>query len=464
MTSTPPEASSGPTPEGPGRGAEHGPGHGTPGGAEPEGPRATRDELRDLGRLRRSVTDRKVAGVAGGLARHLDIDPVILRVAFVVLAFFGGAGLILYGACWLLLPEEGNDSAPLGLDERNRSIALIVVGVFAGLALLGDTLGTFHFPWPLAILALVVLMFLHRRDRSARPPTPIGSPSPYGPQPYPGTYAASYPTAGPTTGPTAGSTTDPAAGSATDPASGSATDPATDPGAGPEPSWAPTAYAPPGYDPALYDYGPQYHPVRVRSPRKRGPILFWFTLALIALAEGVLGIVDMAGADVADTAYPALAVAVTGAMLLIGAFFGRAGGLILVGLVSTAVLAATMVAGEVETTTVRETPVSAVRVQDSYDISSGELVLDLRIVSDLDRLDGRSIRVSADAGAIEVIVPDGLDTRVNADVDGPGNIELFGEETGGFDIAMSREHDGGTDVPSITIDADLSVGQIQVHE
>ena len=67
---------------------------------------STRDEIRDLGRLRRSATDRKVAGVAGGLARHLDIDPLILRVAFVVLAFFGGAGLILYGACWLLVPEE----------------------------------------------------------------------------------------------------------------------------------------------------------------------------------------------------------------------------------------------------------------------------------------------------------------------------------------------------------------------
>ena len=43
-------------------------------------------EARDLSRLRRSSTDRHVAGVAGGLGRHLDVDPVILRVAFVVLA------------------------------------------------------------------------------------------------------------------------------------------------------------------------------------------------------------------------------------------------------------------------------------------------------------------------------------------------------------------------------------------
>jgi phage shock protein PspC (stress-responsive transcriptional regulator) len=420
MTSTPPDAPSGPTPEGPGSG--HDGGHGAHQGSYQGGPRTTRDELRDLGRLRRSVTDRKVAGVAGGLARHLDIDPVILRVAFVVLAFFGGAGLILYGACWLLLPEEGHDSAPLGLDDRSRSIALIVVGVLAGLALLGDSLGTFDFPWPLAIIALVVLLFATRKDRSATPPS-TGDPS-------------SPPASSPTP-----------------------TDPA---------GWAATTYAPQAPGATTYDYGPQQYqpaaPVRVRNPRRRGPILFWFTLALIALAEGMLGIVDLAGAEVADPAYPALAVGVTGVMLLIGAFYGRAGGLILVGLVSTAALAATTAAGEFETTTVRQTPVSAAGVQDSYHLSSGELILDLRNVSDLDRLDGQSIRVTADAGLIEVIVPDGLDTRVSADVDGPGNIRLFGDETGGIDIAMNRTHDGGADAPSLTIDADLSIGQIEVHQ
>src|SRR5689334_7243536 len=71
----------------------------TPPEAPTDGPRVTRDEVRDLARLRRSLTDRRVAGVAGGLGRHLDVDPLILRVAFVVLTFFGGAGLILYGAC-----------------------------------------------------------------------------------------------------------------------------------------------------------------------------------------------------------------------------------------------------------------------------------------------------------------------------------------------------------------------------
>jgi hypothetical protein len=97
----------------------------------------------------------------------------------------------------LLLPEEGNESAPLGLDDRSRSIALILVGVVAGLALLGDSAGAFHFPWPLAVLALVVLLFLHRRDRSATPPLPAGPPSSHPPSAGdPASYAASYPAPG----------------------------------------------------------------------------------------------------------------------------------------------------------------------------------------------------------------------------------------------------------------------------
>jgi hypothetical protein len=109
-------------------------------------------------------------------------------------------------------------------------------------------------------------------------------------------------------------------------------------------------------------------------------------------------------------------------------------------------------------------PASAATVADDYSISTGELVLDLRGVDDLTALDGRTIHVSADVGHVEVIVPPGLDTRVDAVIDGPGNISLFGQETGGIDLQMSRLHSGGVDVPELTIDADLSVGQIEVHQ
>jgi phage shock protein C len=57
--------------------------------------------------LRRSRTDRMLAGVCGGVARYFAVDPVAVRVAFVVLAIIsGGLALIAYLAAWIVMPEE----------------------------------------------------------------------------------------------------------------------------------------------------------------------------------------------------------------------------------------------------------------------------------------------------------------------------------------------------------------------
>jgi phage shock protein PspC (stress-responsive transcriptional regulator) len=398
MTTTPPEAPSGPPPQDP---------------TGDSGPRVTRDEVRDLGRLRRSTTDRKVAGVAGGLGRHLDVDPLILRVAFVVLVFFGGAGLILYGACWLLVPEDGDDKAPFNLDERSRTIALMIVGVLAAVALVGDSWGAFWFPWPVAIVALIALWLLTRNNppKAAAPPTA----APYGPAPY---------------------------------------GPAAPPQENPYAAASQQAYYPPQ---------PPYvaPPVmqRVPNPRKRGPILFWLTLALIALGEGLLGIADLAGANIADPAYPALAVAICGVMLVVGAFFGRAGGIILVGLIATVGLVGATAASEWEGDQVNVTPTTASSLDDRYWLDAGEQVIDLREVSDLSSLDGRTLEVEGGVGRIEVILPDGMGARVTADIDGPGQIDLFGEGHGGIDVNTGASVEGD---PHMTIDAHLGVGEIEV--
>jgi hypothetical protein len=87
-------------------------------------------------------------------------------------------------------------------------------------------------------------------------------------------------------------------------------------------------------------------------------------------------------------------------------------------------------------------------------------VLDLREVSDLDSLDGRTIELDGGVGRIEVILPDDIAADITADVDGPGNIRLFGQEHGGIDI--NRSTSVGVGRPFITIDAQLGVGQIEV--
>jgi len=358
-----------------------------------DGPRVTRDEVRDLGRLRRSRQDRKIAGVAGGLARHLDIDPIILRVAFVVLVFFGGAGLLVYGACWLLVPDEDTHEATLRLDDRSRGVALIIVGAIAALAVIGDSMGNWGFPWPLAIIGLIVLLIVSvRGDSRRRPPAP----------PAPG---ATYP----------GTT---------------------------------------------YPGAPTMPPAPPRNPKKRGPVLFWFTMALTALAIGVLGIADLAGASVTDSAYPALALGLIGTMLVVGAFYGRAGGLIAVGLVAALATAGATAAHEVDAGRIDESPTRAAQVDDTYDLFAGEIELDLRDLEDIENLDGRTIDLEATFGHIIVTVPDDIDVDVDANVEG-GETRLFGEIEGN---SNSARHTARTlDAPHLTIDAEVVFGQIEVY-
>ena len=351
---------------------------------EAGGPRVTRDQVRDLGRLRRSVDDSKIAGVAAGIARHLDIDPIIVRVALVVLVFFGGAGLFIYAAFWLLVPEEGSLQQPLGLDDRNRSIALMGTAVLAALAAIGDWAGAFWFPWPIVIVGLVVLMFV---NRSRRPRD---------------------------------------------------------------------VYRPPGAD------APR--PPRPRNPRRRGPILFWFTLALIATGIGVLGLVDVSGVDVVDAAYPALALGITALMLVVGAFWGRSGGLVLVGLVAAAATAGATAGAHWETDRVEHVPTVASDVRDSYFQGAGELFVDLSHVGNIDALDGRTVQVEGGVGRIEVVVPRGMDVTVAGAVDGPGDVSILGDHSSGFEMSDEGFVDAPGQAPQLSIDVNLGVGEIVVRE
>jgi phage shock protein C len=57
-------------------------------------------------KLYRSKTNRKLAGVCGGLAQYFNVDATLIRVLFVLLAVFGGSGLVLYVAMWIIVPKE----------------------------------------------------------------------------------------------------------------------------------------------------------------------------------------------------------------------------------------------------------------------------------------------------------------------------------------------------------------------
>jgi len=397
-------------------------------------PGVDRGHLRNYEQLRRSVTDRKVAGVAGGLGRHLNVDPTILRVLFVVLCFFGGAGFLLYGVAWLLVPEEGRyDTRAARIDDSTRNVVLIVIGVIAALLVLGDSWGGLSFPWPLPLLVAGGLVYLVLRDRgrAAGPVTtsavgqaPSGAP-PAGAERETGESAGfAYPAAGPAY--------------------------VEQP---PAPPWEPPTTGGAAY--------------RRPKPAKRGPKLFGFTLAAVLLALGCLGLYDVAGHHVVATAYPALALAVVGVMLVVGAFVGRAGGLVALGIVAVLALIGTSIGSTVDGISgsgadrITRTPATAADVSDTYTMTSGRILLDLSKVQDPAALGGRNLSVTGRVGEIVVVLPPGVRTQVTSHIGGPGAIDYPDNQTGG--IGNNLDGSFGTGPSVVFLHLELRAGHIEVR-
>ena len=214
-----------------------------PQGGDPPRNGVDTDNLRDYRAMRRSRADRKIAGVAGGLARHLDIDPLVVRVLLVVMVFFSGAGLLLYGALWLLVPDEDGSTVLHSEDNTRNALVDHRPGGRRDHRLL-------HGPGHRQRWRVVPVAAADRRAGVA-PDPPAATPRrhrltrrllhrPAVPPPPPGTSAVA-----------------------------------------PTPSYPGPAGAPP----------PTWQPAPARPRRRRGPLLLWPTLALIAVALGTLGLV-----------------------------------------------------------------------------------------------------------------------------------------------------------------------------
>jgi phage shock protein C len=117
-------------------------------------------------RLHRSATERVVAGVCGGLAEYLEVDPSLVRLAFIVGTLWGGLGLLVYVVMAIVVPV---DAYPQPLtpyrQERSRNLAGGVL-ILLGAVLLVGNLGwapwlTWNLFWP-AVLVLVGAALLLR--------------------------------------------------------------------------------------------------------------------------------------------------------------------------------------------------------------------------------------------------------------------------------------------------------------
>jgi phage shock protein PspC (stress-responsive transcriptional regulator) len=117
-----------------------------------------------------------IAGVCGGLGRYFDVNPAFYRVGFVVLTLLGGAGILIYGAALLVMPNDGEDDSvatQVLRDHRRHPWALVALAVVAvtGLSLLSHATLWPHgdAAWILLLIAGAIILFAQRRENDSKP-------------------------------------------------------------------------------------------------------------------------------------------------------------------------------------------------------------------------------------------------------------------------------------------------------
>lgn len=136
-------------------------------------------------RLTRSSNDKIIAGVSGGIASYLDIDPILVRVAFLILLFASGIGFPIYLILWIVMPIDGRTGeSDMNVIQKNLGemgetvsssvnrlgrpgtigVILILLGAYFLLTQLGiiNWIGGAVF-WPLAIIGFGVYLLLKRK-------------------------------------------------------------------------------------------------------------------------------------------------------------------------------------------------------------------------------------------------------------------------------------------------------------
>jgi phage shock protein PspC (stress-responsive transcriptional regulator) len=397
-------------------------------------------------RITRSRDDRILGGVAAGFARYLGVDPVLVRLGFVVAAVVGGIGVLAYVAAWLLVPD---DAEAQGTGRRPALRQL------AGFALLGigllATFGQFDFwvdqqaVWALGLIAVGgAVLWARGRDRrepDGSPPPTDGPAPPAGPSPPAPAPPAPPPTVPP---PITPPTTPPAAAYR-----------AVAPGA---PSWPPptSPLAPPAPGSAVAAAAPP------RAPASRLGVL---ALLVVLVGTGIAIALDAGGAvDVPAGVVLAGALVVIGLALVVGAWRGRARWLVIPGVALALFAAATSaldlpLAGGIGERDYR--PSSFAAVDDHYELGIGSLELDLRDLDFRNRVE--HVRASVGIGELKVWVPDGVRVVVDGEVS-VGELVAFGDQDAGTNVDERVVRPGTEGGGTLRLELRDGIGSIQVFD
>ncbi len=401
--------------------------HITPPAEAPEAPQLPQEHTPEAPyqrRLERIEDGKWIAGVATGLAEYFSVPAWLVRLIFIFLLAPAGLGVLTCLALVVFMPHESEDESPAerwfgSIDNPDRAIGIGLAAV-AALVLLASTTALDGG----AIVALALLgvgVVLYQRGTLGGSTAPVDAAD------------------------------DAAASDVDEPGTG---------GRPPRPPREPRATQPREPKP----------PKAPRPPRQKSN-LGAYTFAAMLIGLGLLGTAEITDV-LAPKAfhYVAVAISVVGLGLLVGAWRGRARGLILLGLALLPALGVTWVTGNVDTIVgewerLSESEnihhdelfvITSVEGREVLNLGVGEATVDL---SDATFAEDAQLDIRMDAGQLTVIAPS--DVRVRADLD-LGQIERPGRQFDGIDVSTTYG-------PSLA-DADgyvtvrLDVGQIVIVE
>ncbi len=384
-----------------------------------------------MGGLTRSIDDKVVSGLCGGLGRHFGVDPLVFRIAFVVMSLAGGTGVLLYLVGWALVPDDqgrafGAGWLP-GKDRGHKLVAAALAG--CGALFLIDRITDGHgddIPLGLVLIGVGAAVLWSRRSGQA----PTVAPPPM-PPPMPAAPAAV----------------------AVEGVEPDDTPPTAAPPPPPPTPPPPTAPPPPPPPPPAALRPPE--PPKAAAPRSA---LAAVTFSLLAILAGVAAL-----AEVDAVVGLALALLLVAGAMVVGAWRGRARGLIPLAVVlSGALFVASLLdvpfkGGAGDRLFV---PISAAEIRSPYRLAAGEQRIDLRRVD----LAGRTVPVVASTamGTLIVTVPVDATVEVHGHV-GAGKLIVFNREWDGVSIDQLVVVAGREGGGRLVLHAQVGFGELEVR-
>ena len=373
--------------------------------------------------LHRSRDERILAGVSGGLGDHLGINAWWLRWAFILLAIFGGFGVLLYLLAWIVIPDEGEEEPivtgwleRLDLSDPGAVFGIALVGVASVILLtrVADVSSTLI----LAGILFIVGLLLYRGDLK-----------------LPGSVSDTSAVAPPSVDVGSGVFIDVDGADVGEPHAVDGTDP--------------VPASPPPRPP--------------KEPRERS-VLGRLTVAMGLIVIASMALVDLATErfTVEPVHYFAAAVAVVGVGLLVGTFIGRARWLIIVGAILFPVLWLTAIipaswnfsAGDIG-----YRPMTVSEVLPKYEQGVGVLTVDLVSLSPDELAQVGSMDVSLGMGELNVRLPPDAGVVVRARV-GVGEISGAFRTVSGVGLETTRNF--GPEPVVLELDLEVGLGTIKI--